>query len=101
MRMYRLRQSDAAHKLKKALFLRGNRGPANRWYKGYRLGELIRSLKKPFHHDQLPDGYGRWLDERIIEYPWLFSRLSSGPGKLLDAGSILNHHFIISHPKLK
>src|SRR5262249_54369575 len=43
----------------------------------------------------------RWIDERIVEYPWLFSRLPDGPGKLLDAGSILNHHFAVSHAKLQ
>jgi SAM-dependent methyltransferase len=101
MRMNRLRQSAAAHKLKKMLFLLGSRGPESRWYGGYRLGELVQSLKKPFSENQLPAGYGRWIDERIVEYPWLFSRLPDGPGKLLDAGSVLNHHFIVSHPKLQ
>lgn len=101
MRVNRLRQSAAAQKLKKMLFLLGSRGPESRWYGGYKLGQLIQSMEKPFGEDQLPVGYGRWVDERIIEYPWLFSRLPGGPGELLDAGSILNHDFIISHPKLQ
>ena len=101
MRMNRLRQSAAAHKLKKMLFLLGSRGPESRWYGGYKLGELVQSLKQPFSPNQLPIGYGRWIDERIVEYPWLFSQMPDGPGKLLDAGSILNHHFIVSHPKLQ
>ena len=49
----------------------------------------------------LPPGYGRGLDERIVEYPWLFSRLPEGGGRLLDAGSILTHKTILSHPALK
>lgn len=44
---------------------------------------------------QLPEGYGFRLDERVIEYPWLFSRLASGPGDLLDAGAALNHDFLL------
>src|SRR5215813_3743749 len=85
--MTRLRRSAPAQSLKKMLFLLGRRGPQNRWYGGYRLGELIHSLSNSFCENQIPSGYGRWLDERIVEYPWLFSRLPDGPGRLLDAGS--------------
>jgi SAM-dependent methyltransferase len=101
MRMSRLRQSPPAQKLKKMLFMLGSRGPDSRWYGGYRLGQLIESMGKPFCENQLPAGYGRWIDERIVEYPWLFSRLPGGTGELLDAGSVLNHHFMIVHPKLR
>lgn len=41
----------------------------------------------------LPDGYGVGLDERVVEYPWLISRLSHG--RVLDAGSVLNHPHIL------
>jgi SAM-dependent methyltransferase len=41
----------------------------------------------------LPDGYGVGLDERVVEYPWLVSRLSGG--RVLDAGSVLNHAHIL------
>ena len=44
----------------------------------------------------LPVGHGFRLDERIVEYPWLFSRLPSGAGNLLDAGSVLNYEFLLS-----
>lgn len=100
MGMRRLRRSAPAQVLKKWLFLLSNRTSGNRWYGGYRQDQLIQSLEKPFDKNELPSGYGRWIDERIIEYPWFFSRLPAGPGKLLDAGSILNHDFIVSHPKL-
>jgi SAM-dependent methyltransferase len=43
----------------------------------------------------LPQGYGVGLDERIIEYPWLFSRLPDGFGHLLDGGSALNYPYLI------
>jgi SAM-dependent methyltransferase len=49
----------------------------------------------------LPDGYGVGFDERCIEYPWLFSHLTAGPERYLDAGSILNHEFVIEQPVLK
>lgn len=45
----------------------------------------------------LPPRYGWRLDERVVEYPWLFARLSETPGQMLDAGSVLNHRSVISH----
>jgi hypothetical protein len=44
----------------------------------------------------LPKGYGLRLDERVIEYPWVFARLPENPGYMLDAGSALNHNFLVS-----
>jgi FkbM family methyltransferase len=42
---------------------------------------------------QLPPGLGGGFDERVVEYPWLFSRRLSG--RVLDAGSVLNHRHIV------
>ena len=42
---------------------------------------------------QLPPGLGAAYDERVVEYPWLFSRRLSG--RVLDAGSVLNHRHLI------
>ena len=46
---------------------------------------------------KLPTGFGLGLDERCIEYPWLFSNMSSNAYNYLDAGSALNHEFILNH----
>ena len=48
----------------------------------------------------LPAGYGLGFDERVVEYPWLFSRLPRDNGLMLDAGSVLNHPELLSHPRL-
>ena len=45
------------------------------------------------HGKRLPGGYGVGLDERVVEYPWLISQLSGG--RVLDAGSVLNHAHIL------
>ena len=74
---------------------------SHRWYGHYKQRVLRRTLKHPFNPQQLPPGYGRWLDERLVEYPWMLSRLPQGRGDLLDAGSTLNHRFILSHPILR
>jgi SAM-dependent methyltransferase len=42
---------------------------------------------------RLPAGLGAGFDERVVEYPWLFSRRLSG--HVLDAGSVLNHRHVL------
>jgi SAM-dependent methyltransferase len=42
---------------------------------------------------RLPPGYGVGLDERVVEYPWLFAQRPGG--RTLDAGSALNHEHIV------
>jgi SAM-dependent methyltransferase len=41
----------------------------------------------------LPRGYGVGFDERVVEFPWLFAQRLRG--RVLDAGSALNHEHII------
>jgi hypothetical protein len=67
-------------------------------YKRRRITEII-NLNE-FDAESLPTGYGFRVDERIVEYPWFLSRLPSHPGTLLDAGSILNHEYLLKHPLL-
>jgi len=75
------------------------------WTKGYieyKEDEIARVLREgSFAANKLPAGYGFRLDERIIEYPWLFSRLPTGEGRLLDAGSVLNFEFLLEQPALR
>jgi len=76
--------------------------PWARGYAEYKLRAIDRALRMgEFRADNLPAGYGFRLDERIVEYPWLFSRLPLGSGTLLDAGSALNFEFLVNHPALK
>jgi len=41
----------------------------------------------------LPAGLGAGYDERVVEYPWLFSRLPRN--RVLDAGSVMNHRYLL------
>jgi SAM-dependent methyltransferase len=43
--------------------------------------------------EALPEGLGAGYDERVVEYPWLFSRRIHG--RVLDAGSVLNHRHVL------
>ena len=47
-------------------------------------------------NSQLPECYGARLDERIIEYPWVMSRIRNS-GLILDAGSTFNNELILKH----
>lgn len=49
----------------------------------------------------LPKGYGFRLDARVVEIPWVLSRLPKQPIRVLDAGSSLNHYEVVSAPALQ
>jgi SAM-dependent methyltransferase len=42
----------------------------------------------------LPSGFGVGMNERVVEYPWVFAMRPSG--SVLDAGSSLNHERILT-----
>lgn len=48
----------------------------------------------------LPEGFGAKLDERIVEYPWVLSRLPES-GLIFDAGSTLNKEVLLKSPWLR
>ncbi len=49
----------------------------------------------------LPAGYGVGFDERCVEYPWLLAHLGVSTNSLLDAGSVLNHAFIVDEARFQ
>lgn len=49
---------------------------------------------------RLPPGYGPRLDERVVEFPWTLARLRHCGQRAFDAGSTLNHHYLLKHPIL-
>lgn len=50
---------------------------------------------------KLPPQYGVGIDERAVEYPWVFSQLPLKNIRVLDAGSSLNHAFLINRLPLE
>lgn len=72
-------------------------GPLHRRFVADALSapELVARLA-PSGDGTLPPGYGIGLDERVVEWPWLLSRVQGGgPGAVLDAGSTLNHAHVL------
>jgi len=79
------------------LYLMGGRRP---WSPGYYTAKKA-AISKSIDHGllrsdaPLPPGYGISIDERVVEYPWVFSQLPSAPGTMLDAGSALNYRHLV------
>jgi len=75
--------------------------PWSRGYTEYKEVSIKGILaKNQFNPEELGPGYGFRIDERIIEYPWLFSRLPETTGIFLDAGSVLTFEYILEHSAL-
>jgi SAM-dependent methyltransferase len=87
--------------MKRRQFMRTGMKPWTKGYIEYKEHEIARVLaEKEFVAGELPPKFGYRIDERIIEYPWLFSRLPAGKATLLDAGSVLNFEYLLKQPLL-
>ncbi|GFM32549.1 class I SAM-dependent methyltransferase [Desulfovibrio subterraneus] len=90
-----------------ALYEQNGRRPWSRGYLASRFAFVEQSLAdadtmKLFEKEApLPAGFGHGYDERVVEYPWVLSRLSHGQGRLLDAGSCFNYPEIIGRPEIE
>jgi SAM-dependent methyltransferase len=89
------------NEIKSFLYIISGRRPFSKGFTAYKEKTLKQILSdSSFNINNIKPGYGFRLDERIVEYPWLLSRLPVERGRLLDAGSVLNFDFILSHPSL-
>lgn len=74
-------------------------------YREYKFKAIMDTLNNPdmmrlFRSSlPLPTKFGVGLDERIVEYPWVLSRVDEAQF-ILDAGSVLNVREILAHPSL-
>jgi len=88
------------------LYLTSERQPWSAGYEEYRtllVEQTLRDddLMQRFRRNQtLPKGYGSRLDERVVEYPWALSKLSTEAVVLLDAGGALDHCLFLRLPLL-
>lgn len=92
---------EVARRINEYVFSRTGMKPWTRGYAEYKtrcISEQIHDAD--FDPEMLAHGYGFRIDERIVEYPWFFSRLPRSSGKLLDAGSVLNAEYLLGHEKL-
>lgn len=89
-------------------YLSSDRKPWSPGYSQYKADYIFDiltsdSLMECFRRNQpLPDFFGFRLDERVIEYPWVLSRLKESTAFLLDAGSTLvKYRYLAGFPMLK
>lgn len=95
------------HKNRKIdLYIKNGKVPWSVGYVEYKFQKLVETINskdylKYFNENRLPNDFGYRLDERIVEIPWVISKLSDCKSKLLDAGSSLNYIDIINSEKIK
>ncbi|MEQ8926494.1 MAG: methyltransferase domain-containing protein [Fulvivirga sp.] len=86
-------------------YIQNGRVPWTRGYLIYRnkyITDQINSVEslRMFNQKSIESDYGQNLDERVVEYPYLFSCLHGFNGKILDAGSTFNYEFILNQAVL-
>lgn len=102
-RLERWQQQRRVDKANQA-FIRQQRLPWQSGYTEYKTAAIRQSLAdtnlmQTFKQvGQLPTAYGVKIDERIVEFPWVVAHLPTKPVRCLDAGSTLNHDFILNQP---
>ena len=85
-------------------YLAGGRVPWSEGYSKYKNAVIASALEDPALLDRfeqsrdLPAEYGPRLDERVVEYPWVLSRLRTNTGPVLDAGSTFATHLVLDLP---
>ena len=82
-------------------FIKNGSHPWTFGYNEYKWENIKRTIYSDFNSIVGTTQFGYRIDERIVELPWLLSRLDDRPGVMLDAGSALNHLDILQHPKIR
>jgi len=87
--------SDLRRKLKADLWKRAGRIPGGSGSNAAKWFAIENGISTPQNGKYGYDDAG--LDERVVEYPWLFERMAAlrTRGRVLDAGSVLNHERIL------
>jgi hypothetical protein len=87
-------------------YIQNGRIPWSDGYEIYKYRFISEVLNTPeklisFKNKSLPQDFAVGIDERSVEYPWIFSKLSEKQNTLLDAGSTFNFEFMVEHPLIK
>lgn len=75
------------------------------WSEGYiahKKESIIKNISDAvildeFFNKRVPVNYGFRLDERIVEYPWIFANIQKNKTIFLDAGSTFNFDYLLSN----
>lgn len=94
-------KKDISDEDKIALFKKNGCIPWSNGYNEYKIKYIINSINSTaildmFKNKKLESSFGLHLDERIVEYPWIFSHINKKNNlQVLDAGSTFNFKYIL------
>lgn len=82
-------------------FYKNGQIPWSEGYVNHKEESIIESISnaivlKEFSKKKVPVNYGYRLDERIVEYPWIFANLKKEKTVFLDAGSTFNFDYLLN-----
>ena len=84
------------------IFIKNGQIPWSDGYVAHKEESISESISNvtildEFSKKKLPANYGYRLDERIVEYPWVFANLKIGKTIFLDAGSTFNFDYLLNN----
>jgi SAM-dependent methyltransferase len=97
-----IKKEKKYQELKKEFFISNGQIPWSEGYYEHKIESITKfinddSVLKLFKNKTIPDNYGFRLDERIVEYPWIFANLLKNKTIFLDAGSTFNFDYLLSN----
>jgi SAM-dependent methyltransferase len=101
-----IKKSTIAKSIKLFFYRQNGRKPWSNGYEIYKEELIKKSIHDPLliqkiqDREEFPQNYGEFIDERVVEYPWLIANIDPGEGRLLDAGSALNFDYLLKHPAI-
>lgn len=107
---YFLNQEDIRNKeyqnKKQKQFFKNGQIPWSDGYVNHKEQSIIEnisdeSILEEFGNKKIPKNYGYRLDERIVEYPWIFANLKNEKSTFLDAGSTFNFDYLLNNKLLE
>jgi SAM-dependent methyltransferase len=86
----------------KERFFKNGQIPWSEGYENHKKESISESIFNDiilddFSKKKIPKNYGYRLDERIVEYPWIFANLKKGKTVFLDAGSTFNFAYLLNN----
>jgi SAM-dependent methyltransferase len=108
IRVYKKYQVSKAQQLKvleRKIYINNGQIPWSPGYLDYRNEQIDKAINNAatlqhFVVKSIPQNFGYKLDERIVEYCWIFSQMPNDKIRLLDAGSTFNYNFIVNHQSI-
>lgn len=96
-----LKVKDYQNNIKESFFKNGQI-PWSEGYANHKEESISESISNDtildhFSKKKIPANYGYRLDERIVEYPWIFANLKKEKTVFLDAGSTFNFDYLLNN----